>query len=145
MFTIKIRNIKKMLILNSFRPPKCNIDNFFNDIAEVLQAIPKLNEYEVFITGDWNILYNNENSLGYKKIESFCTEFGLNQTIQNPTRCTMNKANILDLIITNCNHIRIADTSEVNLIDHQPVYLIRKKKSQKLRPPNSHVAPLKIL
>lgn len=131
-FTIKIRNIKKMLIINSYRPPKGNIDTFLDGKNDTLQAIPKLHEFEVFITGDWNIAYNQENSAGHKKVDELCTRFGFSQVIQEPTRCTLDTSNILDLIITNCTHVRAAGTTEVNLSDHQPTYLIRKKKKAKI-------------
>lgn len=42
-------------------------------------------------------------------------------------RCAYQTANILDLIMTNCSHVKSAGSSEVNLSDHQPTYLMRKK------------------
>lgn len=84
-FTIKIRNIKKMLILNSYHPPKGNLDKFFEDITSSLFEIRNLNEYEIYIIGDWNIPFNVTDSVGFKKIEQFCSSFGLNQVINIPT------------------------------------------------------------
>lgn len=70
--------------------PKGNIEMFIQDITEVLHQIPKLHEFKLYVTGDWNIPYNDTNSPGYKMIVNFCSKFGLSQEIGQPTRCTKN-------------------------------------------------------
>lgn len=126
-FSLKVRMMKKMLILNTYRPPSGNITQFFEKLKDSISKVKNLNEYEIYITGDLNIPYNDTKSQGFSKIQTFAHKFGLEQLITSPTRCTFNSSNILDLILTNGKCIKVAETSEVNLSDHQPTYIIRKK------------------
>lgn len=52
--------------------------------------------------------------------------------ITDPTRCTAQTRSILDLIMTNSAHIAHSGTLEVSISDHEPVYVIRKKKTPKV-------------
>lgn len=126
-FSLKVRNMRKMLILNTYRPPSGNLSHFFEKLENAISKVRNLSEYELYITGDWNIPYNDTQTQGYTKIQNFALKYGLDQLIKSPTRCTYNSANILDLILTNCKCIKVAETSEISLSDHQPTYIIRKK------------------
>lgn len=101
-FSLKVRKMRKMLILNTYRPPSGNLLAFFDKLENAFNKVDKLGEYEIYITGDLNIPYNDTQSQGYSKIQNFAQKFGLEQLINSPTRCTYNSANILDLILTNC-------------------------------------------
>lgn len=132
-FQLKPGNIKKMAILNCYRPPSGNIDCFLGHLQSVLDQIDKLNEYELYICGDMNIDYGATNSPGFKKLKNLEAKYGLSQLIQSPTRCTATSNSILDLIFTTSNNICSASPMEVNLSDHEPVIVIRK--SIKLKHP----------
>lgn len=70
-------------------------------------------------------------SPNYKKLKGFEHKYSFVQMIEVPTRCTAKTSNILDLIFTNSKFIVCAGTDELNISDHEPAVVIRKKQSQK--------------
>lgn len=123
---LKLGHVKKMIVVNCYRPPSGKIENFIDSIQSTLDSIPHLNEFEVYICGDLNIPYNLSSSPGYKKLRTFEMKYNLTQMITCPTRCTANTESILDLIFTNSSCIVSSGSLEVNISDHQPSYVIRK-------------------
>lgn len=71
MFDVKIRNIKKMILINTYRPPPGMADIFLDTLTAALQSVRNLHEYEIYILGDCNLLYNQVNSTSYKKLKDF--------------------------------------------------------------------------
>lgn len=127
LFELKIRNIKKIILMNVYRPPSGKSEIFVDSLADSLNVIHNINEFDVFVLGDFNLPYNLVKSPSYKRFKNFESRFGLRQLITTPTRCSSHSANILDLIFTNSEHVLKADTWETSFSDHQPVYVIRKK------------------
>lgn len=95
---LKIRNIRKIILVNVYRPPSGKVDNFIAALTEALESINFIHEYDVFIMGDCNLPYNLTNSPSYKKLKGFESRFRFTQLIKFPTRITPNCQNILDLI-----------------------------------------------
>lgn len=127
MFEVKIRHIKKMIVLNVYRPPAGKLQNFMDELYEALYSVDHLSEYEIYIMGDCNLPYNQKQSLSHKKLCEFEARFGLTQTLKVPTRYSVNTANILDLIFTNSKCILDSGTWDISISDHQPVFITRKK------------------
>lgn len=99
---VKPGNIRKTLVLNCYRPPAGSINNFVNHISETLDAVAHFDEFDTYICGDFNIPYNDENSVGVNKLKSLENKYGLKQYITTPTHCTAQSKNILDLIFYKC-------------------------------------------
>lgn len=55
-------------------------------------------------------------------------KFGLTQIVTTPTRFGLNVASILDLIFTNSKYILDCGSWSIRISDHEPFYVIRKKK-----------------
>ena len=101
---------------------------------------------ETFLLGDFNInllqngryvFSNNKNRLVstvetnnsglLKKYKDFCTCFGLNQLIVNPTRITCQSSSLIDHILTNTpNKVINSGVIELGLSDHQLIFCSRK-------------------
>lgn len=126
-FELKVRIVQKMIFLNVYRPPSGKVDSFINTLSTTLQSVEKLYEFDVFILGDCNLPYNLTNSPSFRKLKQLESRFGLRQIITDPTRINSSVANILDLIVTNSKYINECGTWEINISDHQPVYVVRKK------------------
>lgn len=94
---IKPRNIRKMIIVNCYRPPNGNIDSFLDHLQSILDQIDKLEEFELYICSDMNIDYGQPKSPGYKKLKNFEAKYNVSQIITSPTRCTATTSSILDL------------------------------------------------
>lgn len=50
-FELKVRNIKKTILLNVYRPPSGKSDLFIDGLSDVLSFFPKLQEYDIFYAG----------------------------------------------------------------------------------------------
>lgn len=124
---LKIGHVKKMIVINCYRPPSGNVANCLDQIENVLDNIHKVEEYELYINGDMNIAYNSPDSPDLKKLKIFERKYNLTQLIKTPTRCTAKTRNILDPMLTNSKFILSSGSDDINISDHQPVWLIRKK------------------
>lgn len=97
----KIGNLKKMILINCYRPPSGKISEFFYFLYESLDQIPKFEEYEIFLCGDLNIPYGDDGSGDFGKLRAFERKYSLTQLIDTPTRITARTSTTLDLILTN--------------------------------------------
>lgn len=136
LFEFKVRDCKKTVLVNAYRTPSGRADVFVQTLTDTLDQIRNLHEYDVFVMGDFNLPYNQQNSASFRKLKGFKSKFGFRQLITKPTRYSTQTANILDLIFTNCDHILHSDTWETSFSDHQPIYLIRKKARTKAKRTN---------
>lgn len=126
-FEFKVRNIKKLILLNVYRPPSGHAASFLDTLTDTLQSITHLDEYDLFILGDCNLPYNCKSSASFKRIKEFESRFGLTQLITQPTHYGSETANILDLIFTNSKFISRSGIWETTYSDHKPVFVVRKK------------------
>lgn len=46
-FELKVRNIKKIILLNAYRPPSRKSDLFVDGLSDVLSSFPRLQEYDI--------------------------------------------------------------------------------------------------
>ena len=77
--------------------------------------------------GDFNIDFLDEKDLKYTKIVEMIKPLGLRQLIKKPTRLTLDRNSCLDLFIMNCDNICKAGVCTVNISDHMPILLTRKR------------------
>lgn len=128
---VKIGHVKKSILINCYRPPSGNISECFTQLENAFDKIIKLEEYELYLNGDFNIAYNQTNTNEFRKLKQFERKYNLTQLINTPTRCTASTRNILDLMLTTSNSILASGSEDLNISDHQPVWLIRKKQMTK--------------
>lgn len=65
-----------------------------------------------------------------KLVNDFCSNTGLQQLIQKPTRYGVARNSTIDLIMTNCQYVASADVVNFNCSDHLPIYITIKKRKQ---------------
>lgn len=87
----------------------------------------EVNSTEYLIMGDLNINYFDKKCRQVKTLKSFEKQFGLSQTIKTATRVTRQKSTLIDLCLTNLNHIADSGTVCYFLSDHFPTFIIKKK------------------
>ena len=88
---------KDIILVNCYRPPTGDVENFVNNLEEGL-AVLDLNRFDIFVLGDMNVDLAQKNSGDVKLISSMLQHFGLLQIIKNPTRYGATKDSILDVI-----------------------------------------------
>ena len=119
--------MQNLVICNVYRPPQGDLKSAISYLDDCLKTI-NLSKIDVFLMGDMNVNYLNKSSLNYKKLKFFSQSNGFTQFINNTTRNTDKTNLLIDLALTNSKHISEAGTLEHFISDHQPIYIIHKKK-----------------
>ena len=115
---------RPIFIFNIYRPLSGDFDIFINSLKQVLEVYRNL-KCDIFIGGDLNVDMKHINSQDSKKLNKFFKLSQLKQKIDKITRPDSNA--IFDLILTNCHIVKECGVLDVNISDHLPIYLIRKK------------------
>ena len=90
---------------------------------------------EIYLLGDFNINYKATNNPETKKLKWFEQRSGLKQLITDITRFSKNNS-CIDLIFSNSLFISDQGTLDVNLSDHEMIYITRKH-IKKVKTPSS--------
>ena len=83
---------------------------------------------EIYILGDLNCdLHSSKTYRPTDLLNSLSELYPLDQLIVEPTRCTINSRNLIDVIFTNCpNRVAASGVLHLGISDHSLVYAIRK-------------------
>ena len=128
---IKHPNIKPFNIIAIYRPPSGKHKKFLDHLNLYLPDLisPRVENY---ILGDFNINYGSTELIkkyGFHKMES---KLNITQYISEFTRISPNSKTIIDWIYSDSPYIRRTGVLDINLSDHLPIYLIRKKYRNKV-------------
>ena len=101
--------------------------NNCSSIFEKIQSLPKGDKAEIFL-GDFNIDLNTKNGRGKMPsvVNKFVNKFSLRQLINTPTRIS-SISTIIDHVYTNSCNILVCEPLTINVSDHLPIALVRKK------------------
>ena len=124
--SIKQNHSKIILIGNMYRPPQGDVDIFIQYLENVFDDID-LDKTEIFLMGDFNIDFLDKKDVKCKKLIDMIKPLGLRQLIKEPTRVTLDRNSCLDLFLTNCDNISKAGVCDINMSDHLPILLTRKR------------------
>lgn len=124
---LQIRNHKRIKLIAAYRPPSGNCDTAINCIRETLNSVNRDLSGDVVIMGDLNINLADNNNSQSKKLVSFAESMFLNQLIKDPTRVTSTSESLIDHILTDIPHVNLSGTINLNLTDHFPIFVIKKK------------------
>lgn len=96
---VKVGNYKGFIVLSLYRPPKYKLETIQNDMNAIDMICEELNKTgkSFFLLGDFNL----RDKWAYSKLEHILLKNKLKQLIVEPTRGN----NILDLLVTNANHL----------------------------------------
>ena len=117
---------KNVLIINMYRPPQGNIENFVNYLEQIMSILDK-SKMDIIFMGGLNIDFMLSTEPSTKKMNRFISQNGFIKLISEITRYGTTKNSCLDQIITNSNHILKAGIANLNISDHQMVYFLKKK------------------
>ena len=122
---------KKLIIGNVYRPPEGNVKSFCDLLDSTLTLIrdKQNNSHEIFILGDFNINVRTPSNPETKLLKWFEQRSSLKQIITDVTRYS-NLNSCIDLIFTDCLSISDYGTLDVNLSDHEMIFLTRKHVSK---------------
>ena len=125
--TLNQPKMKKIIICNIYRPPYGNTASFCDILTNSINSLADMidQNFELFIMGDFDINYRATEANGYKDIKWFEQRTGLRQLISEITRYS-HLNSCIDLIFTNSNEISCSGTLDLNISDHQAIYITRK-------------------
>lgn len=110
-----------------YRPPKGDVIDCLNTLYELASGLVYNRKYNNIIHGDFNIDYSNKTCKWVKEIKTWEIKTGLKQLINAPTRVTTNTNSTIDLCFTDLAHISLSGVLDVNLSDHFPTFVLKKK------------------
>lgn len=104
-----------LIIINIYRSPRGNIENFFKILEDILTTcnIRK----KIILCGDFNINLLDTRNKNVNHFLNILKSFNLNPTIKEPTRVTRETATLIDNIFTNI-HSHTATIVNLTLSDH---------------------------
>ena len=100
---------------------------FINILSQKIDSIHNYTNHDIFILGDININFLQNSSPGVKEAKALANTYGMLPLIKEPTRITENNNSAIDQIFTNSNNVYNAGVLDLNLSDHLPVFVTRKK------------------
>ena len=107
--------------------PKAIIRKFIGHLQFAYESLENVHESELFLVGDFNINMLDEKHPNTVALHNYITGTGCKQLIDEPTRYDPTHGNtLLDLIITNSQHIKYYGTTSLNISDHLQVFTIRE-------------------
>ena len=130
MWTVISRtNMRRIVIANIYRPPSGLVPPALEIIKTAFNKIDSDKYPEIFLMGDFNIDYLRPNP-DQTKLNNINIGLGTRQLIKDITRYNPNRDgndSIIDLIVTNSEHIVAQGTKSVGGIsDHELVFVTRK-------------------
>ena len=119
-------NVKKCILINIYRPPQGNIENFtesfLNNITILNNRYPNA---EMILLGDFNLNVLDKKSDEAKYVKWLEQATGLKQQIEGFPRYSNNNS-CIDLLFTNMVNNFTVNILDNNISDHQFIYLNRK-------------------
>ena len=117
---------RNIIIGNLYRPPNGDVDKFLEYIEQCLGTM-NLGNKDLIICGDVNIDVLDKANISTKKLTEFITQTGLSNYIKAPTRYSSTRNSCIDHIYSNSDIILDSGVLDVNISDHELVYIIRKR------------------
>ena len=122
-------NHRNYIIGVTYRPPQGNTKIFVDYIEDCLEQIPNATHSDIFLLRDMNINYANTKCPKRKMLKNLETSTGLHQLINETTRYSAKLNSVIDLIFTNCPYILKSGVLNLNISDHECIFVSRKKKN----------------
>ena len=116
-------NANDIILCMVYRPPSGNAETFCNTLSSTMEDIGNASNKDIFILGDFNINYLDKNDTGFKALHQLELNTGLKQLIDSPTR----GRNIIDLVYTNSQDVANAGVLDLNISDHDLIFVSKKK------------------
>ena len=120
-------NNKRLVIVNCYRPPKGDKAKFVKTLQESMDLIPHVKKIELIVTGDVNIDLLKPTETHAANLVDTLKPYRLLQLIKEATRSDGKSSTLLDVIFTNSQYVSKSGIINVNISDHVPVYMLKKK------------------
>lgn len=118
---------KSTVIINIYRPPSGDLENFENTLLAILQEVCNERYADIYLLGDFNLNHDTACKTKYTtNLETAINLHGLTQIIDEPTRVTLTTATLIDVIYVKTSQEITPFVKKVSLSDHYMVGSVRK-------------------
>lgn len=130
--TLLPSNGRRIFLLNIYRPPNGNLERALEQIKRIFDILDDSHRNDIVLTGDFNVdlLRSTPNQ---RLMKEFSHDLGLEQIIDNATRCGPNRDTLLDHFYIKMDYISKCGTIDLGISDHKMIYMIKKKNMIKRR------------
>ena len=129
--TVSIPKTRKIVLLNTYRPPQGDLSEFKYSIKDTIAKVKVKDNTEIFLVGDMNINVGDGQTAQAKELGVLLKSLGLEQLIKKATRVSSKSNSVIDLIFTNSDYIEDAGCIDLNISDHLATFVTRKKHFEK--------------
>ena len=132
---VELANKHNCILFGLFYRPHGSSINYYSDIENSLNLAVDTDISSIIVTGDFNLNVLNQTTL--RKIEHFCTQFSLHQSVNQPTHFTEHSSSLIDiLLVSNKDNLILSGVGDPYLNQviryHCPIYV--NFRSQMLTP-----------
>ena len=121
--TISKQHVRKLIIFNVYRPPDGNPVIFCDKLNATMGLLGVDATKEMFFMGDMNIDLLEPGAKS-RNLKNTILQMGCKQLISQATRLDpITKDSLLDLIITNSDHVTSSGIKVINLSDHEMIFI----------------------
>ena len=128
---LEIDQVRPIVVIIIYRPPQGDYKKGCTIISQALEQADLKDNTDIFLLGDFNIDYNDRNSVKTRELDFTTRSLGLTQLIDTHTRIAFRNGiaseSTIDLIFSNSDHIEAARTLDYNLSDHLTIVVTRRK------------------
>ena len=128
LISLHLKESLPIYIVGLYRPPSGRTEEYIKkceSIVERIYLLPKGKKAEIMFLGD-DLSLNNKCSI-VSKVNKFCNKFSLKQLVKEPTRISRTST-LIDHFYTNSHNILFCSPLQINVSDHLPFAIVRKKK-----------------
>lgn len=108
-----------------YRPPTGKVKEAIDKIRNVLGSY-RITE-ETVLLGDFNIDWLQTTNSASNVLRDLVEERSLRSYVNMPTRVTRRSSSCIDLIFSNITYVSESGSINLNVTDHFPVFIIKKK------------------
>ena len=130
---IKIKNMRRIVLINVYRPPSGIYKNICKKIYESITNSTIKDNSDIFIMGDMNNDMLDLNSPLKKELENTMRRVGLINIDKSFTRYSKNKNSCIDLIFSNSDSVDSHGLLDWNISDHMGIFLSRKRQNLQIK------------
>lgn len=120
-------NRKSLVLVNIYRPPSGDKDDFANHIGKILLDISKERYADLYLTGDFNLDHTKGSQSAFTQtLEHQINVFGLSQRITGFSRQTISTKTLIDVMYVKSSKTITPFTLNLTLSDHYLIGTITK-------------------
>lgn len=123
---IKGSNQKNVDLFAIYRPPSGNVQKAIDSVQALIENCTR--KGETLVLGDFNLDVSRQDGPKTRSLLTMTNSFALTSHINTPTRITNRSPTVIDLMFSNITHVFETGTINVNISDHLPTYLVKKKR-----------------